>query len=92
MPCGVTLDCQKIQAESQEQLQKAILNTGHTDRVDHDADPKEGRKKFLTGKKVLENKCIAGKKKIILLTKKITNHQTFIYILLIYVQVWNSNL
>lgn len=43
----MTLDCQQIQADSQEQLQKAILNIRHADHVDQDVDPKEGNKKYL---------------------------------------------
>ena len=62
MKDGVTLDCQKIQAEWWEQLQNAILNIGHTDRVDHDAESKEGRKKYLTGKRCLRVSVLLEKK------------------------------
>lgn len=63
MQHGVTLDCQKIQVESQEQLQKAILNIGHTDHVDQRADPKEGRKKYWTRNKCLRIILLVGEKK-----------------------------
>lgn len=43
MQHGAAQDCQKIKAESPQQLQKDILNIQHADRVDQGADPKEGR-------------------------------------------------
>lgn len=76
MQYGVTLDRQKIQAESQAQLQKAILNIGHTDHVDRDADPKEGRKKSLTGKKYLRISVLLA-----------AGGGSFVYIFLLYICV-----
>lgn len=49
MRCNIGwLGCQKIQTQSQDQL---VLAIGSADCVGQDADPKEGRKRFLTGKK-----------------------------------------
>lgn len=73
MKRGAAQDCQKIQAESPEQLQKGILNIEHTNHVDRGQIQKKAE--IFNSKKELENKCIAGKKK-----KK---EKRFLYVLLV---------
>lgn len=61
MSCNmVWLGCQKIQAQSQDQL---VLTIECAEHVGQDTDPKESRKRISTWKEMFENKGIAGKKK-----------------------------
>lgn len=71
MQHGATQDCQKIQTESPEQLQKVILNVEHADHVDRGQIQKKAE--IFNCKEELENKCIAGKKR----------EKSFVYVLLV---------
>lgn len=77
MKRGAAQDCQKMQAESPEQLQKDILNIEHTDHVNRGQIQKNAE--IFNSKEELENKCIAGEKK----KKKEKEKASFLYVLLV---------
>lgn len=82
MSCNmVWLGCQKIQAQSQDQL---VLTVRCAEHVGQDADPKEGRKSYLPEKKCLRIRVLLAKESFV--------YTLHIYYANIFVQCWKSNL